>query len=130
MLSVTKKFEFCYGHYLPDHKGLCKNLHGHNAVLEVEVAQPLDKDEYQQYPGMVVDFGDLKEIVRGFIKQLDHTCLNDNPYWTREMGSAAPTAENMCMFFRCELGETSIGSGLVRVRVYETPDSYAEWKAE
>ncbi len=115
-LTVTKKFEFHYAHFLPEHKGKCKFLHGHTGVLEVEVG-PWGKVK-SDYEGMVIDFGDLKEIVQEKVLQkLDHAYLNEF--------LSLPTAENIAKWVWSEL-EREFGQGLVRVRVYETPTSYAE----
>ena len=52
--GVKKVIEFCYGHRLLDYDGKCRNLHGHNGQLEIEVdsggLDPL---------GMVIDFGEI-----------------------------------------------------------------------
>ena len=62
MYSVTKRIDFCYGHRLLDYDGICKHPHGHNAVVEVDVrTDRLDKRN------MVVDFSDIKRIVKGWI---------------------------------------------------------------
>ena len=58
MYSVTKRIEFCYGHRLLDHDGVCKHAHGHNAVVEIEVrSAALDTR------AMVCDFGDIKPVL-------------------------------------------------------------------
>ena len=79
MYSVTKKVEFCYGHRLLDYDGVCRHLHGHNAVVEIEVqAETLDRRE------MVVDFGDIKKTVKAWIdRELDHRMI-----LRREIGRA------------------------------------------
>jgi 6-pyruvoyltetrahydropterin/6-carboxytetrahydropterin synthase len=62
MYSVTKRIEFCYGHRLLDYDGICKHPHGHNAVAEIEVrTDALDRRN------MVVDFGDIKRLVKDWI---------------------------------------------------------------
>jgi 6-pyruvoyltetrahydropterin/6-carboxytetrahydropterin synthase len=128
MVTVTKRFEFCYGHNLPGYIGKCRNSHGHNAILEVEVAGPpmLEsaqwKDPNMNYVGMVVDFGVLKAVVKSeVLDELDHSWLNDVP----ALGN--PTAENLVDWIWVQLKRVFQGN-LVRVRLYETPDSYAEKK--
>jgi len=68
---IKKKITFCYGHRLLDHEGKCKNLHGHNALIEIEVcADTLNPS------GMVVDFADVKRIAKTWIDEnLDHKML-------------------------------------------------------
>ncbi len=64
MYSVTKRIEFCYGHRLLDYDGACRHPHGHNALAEIEVrSEALDRRN------MVVDFGDIKRIVKGWIDE-------------------------------------------------------------
>jgi len=117
MLTITKRFEFCYGHRLPYYDGKCSNQHGHNAILEIEVDGPVISEGSKI--GMIVDFGDLKKIVEeGTIKELDHQYLND--FFDN------PTAENIVMWIR-DLLKDSL-PGLCRIRFYETPGSWCEWK--
>lgn len=116
-ITVTKRFEFAYAHHLPEYNGKCANLHGHTGILEVEVGQALIPSLYE---GMVIDFGDLKRIVEEeVIKYFDHAYLNEL--------ISRPTAENMVSWVVEKL-ETVFGHSLKRIRIYETPDSYAEWK--
>lgn len=127
-LSVCKKFEFCYGHCLPNHKGKCKNLHGHNGILEVEVGgsyfpDMIDTGEFNYEQGMLIDFGDLKDIVnKKVVDVLDHKYLNDvlDPVFL------PPTAENICHWIFLRLRPYL--PNIYRVRLYETPSSYAEIK--
>ena len=120
MLTVTKKFEFSYSHNLPDYDGDCKNLHGHNSNVEVTFSShgkiPVS------YGGMVIDFKDISKQVKPIIMQLDHKHLNDIP------GLEIPTAENITLWLVMKIqSETSLGPGLVKVRVSETNNSFAEW---
>lgn len=88
-MTIYKSFTFDSAHYLPNvpdgHK--CKNMHGHTYRLMVfvdgEIAQP---------DGWVIDFADLKKIVRPIIDQLDHHCLNELP------GLENPTSENLAVW--------------------------------
>ena len=119
MLTVTKRFTFDYAHELPDYNGKCRNLHGHTGILEVEVTKQGKVLSLESYSGMVIDFSVLKQIVEEeVIGILDHSYLND-VLWD------VPTAENIARWVWDRL-ERRFGEGLVRVRVYETPDSYAE----
>jgi len=121
MLSITKKFDFCYGHHLPDHKGKCRHQHGHNSVLEVELIPTNITSQLCDYDGMIIDFGDMKRLVNEtVIDKLDHQYLNNL--------IPIPTAENLVMWIVQGLRNV-FGSSLQRVRIYETPTSYAEWRA-
>ena len=121
MLSVTKQFSFCYGHHLPGYSGRCKTQHGHNSTVEVEITN----FGAIGYPGMVVDFSIVKQIAGEIVDQLDHQNLN-------ELGfiEGNPTAENIVMWVVGQIKKTEIGPGLVRVRMTETPTSWAEWKED
>jgi 6-pyruvoyltetrahydropterin/6-carboxytetrahydropterin synthase len=121
ILSICKKFEFEAGHFLPGHEGGCSNHHGHSYKLEITIAGPIKN-------GMVLDFGILKSIVKDrIIDVLDHKFLNDLdlPF------SLCPSAENMITWIATELYHTLIdGVFLEKVRLYETSNSYAEWRRE
>lgn len=83
MFSVRKTMEIAGSHSLKlPYKSKCSKTHGHNWIVTVEIlADTLNKDT-----GMVMDFGEIKEIVN----QLDHTHLND--ILGNELN---PTAENI-----------------------------------
>lgn len=124
-ITITKKFDFCYGHFLPGYEGKCKHQHGHNSCLEVEIDS---HHNVETYDGMVMDFGDLKSIVKDIIvEKIDHQNLND----LEPFKDANPTAENIVAWIVSVLTSESspLRYCLIRVRVYETPDSYSEWKA-
>ena len=117
-LSITKVFTFDYAHQLPGYDGACANLHGHTGKLEVEIVEsPKIKSTYE---GMVMDFALLKVIVgEKVLRHLDHQFINDL--------LPIPTAENTVRWIVKQL-EEELGESIQRVRLYETPDSYAEWK--
>lgn len=122
MLSIVKIFEFAYGHHLPGYHGKCMNPHGHTGILQVEIAEPGPGDNcsFTAPDGMIIDFSELKSIIHDIvIEKMDHHYLND----FLEM----PTAENMTRWVVEQLRER-FGKHLIRVRIYETPSSYAEWK--
>jgi 6-pyruvoyltetrahydropterin/6-carboxytetrahydropterin synthase len=130
MLTITKTFEFAYGHHLPDYDGKCASPHGHNGILEVEVKRPAEHivldagSVVEPQTGMIMDFGYLKGVVKEkVLDQMDHKYLNSD---LPEIGR--PTAENMTLWIVKVLGEY-FGDALVRVRCYETSTSYAEWRA-
>ncbi len=134
MYSVTKRLEFCYGHRLLDYDGVCKHPHGHNAMAEIEVAaRALDPRN------MVCDFTDIRRIVKTWIDQeLDHKMLlrRDDPLVAalaalREsvfLVDSNPTVERIArLIFDYAASQ---GLPVVRVKVWETPTSYAEYKPE
>jgi 6-pyruvoyltetrahydropterin/6-carboxytetrahydropterin synthase len=133
MYSVTKCIEFCYGHRLLDYDGICKHPHGHNAIAEIEVQTgSLDGRN------MVCDFNDIKRVVKGWIdKELDHKMVlrHDDPLVEslRRLGEpmflldSNPTVERIArLIFEYA---SSQGFSVVRVKVWETPTSFAEYRA-
>ncbi|NIM01205.1 MAG: 6-carboxytetrahydropterin synthase QueD, partial [Acidobacteria bacterium] len=105
-MIVRRRFEFEAAHRLPDHPGKCRELHGHSYVLYVEVERALDESS-----GMVIDFSDLKSIVKdGVVNRLDHVYVNDL--------IENPTAERMAMWIWGEL-EPNL-AGLREIELQET----------
>ncbi len=132
-ITVVKEFTFDAAHYLPNHPGKCKNLHGHTYKLQIGV-----KGEIDPKTGMVVDFGRLKELVDSIIvEKLDHHHLNSLLDLTgpdlQNFPNLNPTAEQMVRWVVLILNSYFLKEweGLVAlnfVRLYETPTSYAEWR--
>ena len=117
-MYLTRKFKFDAAHELPHYKGKCSNLHGHTWHLEIEV-----EGLPNVTTGMIMDFSTLKKIVDTLIiDQLDHYFINDI--------IKNPTAEMMVYWIVDQLNELAEFSNtkLSRVRLYETEDSYAEWR--
>ena len=132
MYSVTKRLDFCYGHRLLDYDGICKHPHGHNAVVEIEVqTETLDRRN------MVCDFSDIKRVVKGWIDQeLDHKMIlrRDDPLvqLLQQLGEPMflvdtnPTVERIArLIFDYARAQ---GFPVVRVKVWETPTSLAEYR--
>lgn len=135
MIRVTRKVEFSAAHYYhnPDFSaeenqrvfGKCSNLHGHghNYVLEVTVAGEPDPST-----GMVLDLKELKDILqREIVDRMDHRHLNLE---VPELVGKIPTCENIAVVI-WNLLEPAITRGkLDRVRLYESPDLFADCTAE
>jgi 6-pyruvoyltetrahydropterin/6-carboxytetrahydropterin synthase len=133
MYAVTKRLEFCYGHRLLDHDGPCRHPHGHNAAVEVEVrADGLDARN------MVVDFGDIKQALKTWIdRELDHRMIlrQDDPLVPAlaALGEPVytldsnPTAERIARLIFDVARQQ--GLAVSRVTVWETPTSWAEYRA-
>lgn len=133
MYSVTKRIEFCYGHRLLDYDGVCKHPHGHNAVAEIEV-----RTDALDPRNMVADFGDIKRLVKGWIdRELDHKMIlrRDDPLVEplRQLGEpmflvdSNPTVELIAQLIFNVTREQ--GFDVVGVRVWETPNAYASYRA-
>ena len=133
MYKVTKELHFCYGHRLMQYQGKCRVPHGHNATVAIDLqADSLDP------LGMVVDFTDITRVVQGWIdSNLDHRMLlrQDDPLakWLQEAGEPCfimdrnPTAEMLAQL----IFEYAVAQGfpVVEVRLWETPDAYATYRA-
>ena len=90
MYEVTVEDTFAAGHYLRNYKGKCENPHGHNYKVRVTLrGAELDK------AGLLLDFKDLKEVMKHVIDRLDHQMLNDiEPFKVLN-----PSAENIAKYF-------------------------------
>ena len=132
--KVTKEIHFCYGHRLLNYRGKCKDLHGHNGKVEIEVSsQSLDRR------GMVVDFGDINRIVKEWIDQvLDHKLLlaREDPLVPVLLNlneplflmDTNPTAENIAKLIY-EYAHSQ-GLAVTEVRLWETATSFATYRNE
>jgi 6-pyruvoyltetrahydropterin/6-carboxytetrahydropterin synthase len=103
-----------------------RNGHGHNYTLEVTVA-----GEPDPVTGFVVDLKWLKDVMeREVLSAYDHRHLNLE---TPEFKNAIPTTENIAVaaWKRLEPAINSAGGAtLSRIRVYETPEIFAEYRGE
>jgi 6-pyruvoyltetrahydropterin/6-carboxytetrahydropterin synthase len=111
------------------HQGKCKNLHGHNATLEIVL-----QSNHLNPLGMVVDFGDVKKMMKNYIdEKIDHKMIlfKEDPYLEilKKQNEPIfvmdqnPTAENLAK----HLFEVAKKNNLpvVEVRLFETETSIA-----
>ncbi len=135
MLKVTKTVRFDAAHILTNHQGPCRNLHGHTYRVDVAVSQgPVDPKD------MVIDFKDLKKVCEELIiARFDHAFIYDETspgeceiaevLLRNDLRTVAlpfrSTAENLARHFFGEL--RGCIPGLSSVKVWETPDSVAEY---
>lgn len=90
MFEVTVEDSFAAGHYLRNYKGKCENPHGHNYKVRVTLrGAALDQ------AGLLLDFKDLKEVMKHVIDRLDHQMLNE----IEPFKSVNPSAENLAKYF-------------------------------
>ena len=143
-IRITKQFSFETGHALYGYDGKCKNVHGHSYKLSVTViGQPITDSNNVKY-GMVIDFTDLKKIVREEIVDVfDHaTVFNMNtPHieLANELKQRdhhvilvdyQPTSENMVVDFAGKIQKRlPLNIKLHSLRLQETESSFAEWFA-
>ena len=116
MFQVTVERTFAAGHYLRNYKGKCENPHGHNYKVQVRLeGRELDK------AGLLLDFKDLKDVMKQAIERLDHQMINDvEPFTTLN-----PSAENLAKYFydttSAQLARLTDGRVAVKdVTVFET----------
>jgi 6-pyruvoyltetrahydropterin/6-carboxytetrahydropterin synthase len=143
-IRITKQFSFETGHALYGYDGKCKNVHGHSYKLSVTViGKPITDNSNVKY-GMVIDFTDLKKIVKEEIVDLfDHaTVFNQNtPHieLANELKSRGhhvilveyqPTSENMVIDFAQKIqSRLPENIALHSLKLQETDTSFAEWYA-
>ncbi|HVB25443.1 MAG TPA: 6-carboxytetrahydropterin synthase QueD [Ktedonobacteraceae bacterium] len=118
---ITKSFRFEAAHHLPGHQGKCANLHGHSYKLEVTLRGPINIAPGKSSNGMVMDFGDLAQIVRSsVIETLDHQDLN-------AVTKLHTTAENLAHWIWDALVTSRLDEQLLyRIRLWETESSFVE----
>ena len=123
MFEVTVEDSFAAGHYLRDYKGKCENPHGHNYKVRVTLrGKDLDK------AGLLLDFKDLKEVMKSVIERLDHQMLNEVEPFT----ALNPSAENLARYFYEQAGTRlkAITQGRVSVgdvTIWETDTTTARY---
>ena len=143
-IRITKQFSFETGHALYGYDGKCKNVHGHSYKLSVTVIGTLITDNSNVKFGMVIDFTDLKKIVREEIVDIfDHaTVFNKNtPHveLAQELKNRGhhvilvdyqPTSENMVIDFAKKIQDRLPNDiQLHSLKLQETESSFAEWYA-
>lgn len=123
MYEVTVERSFAAGHYLRNYKGKCENPHGHNYKVRVTLrGVELDK------AGLLLDFKDLKDVMKEVIERLDHQMLNDIEPFIR----LNPSAENIAKYFYDETNGQlrSLTDGRVSVKdvtIWETDTTTARY---
>jgi 6-pyruvoyltetrahydropterin/6-carboxytetrahydropterin synthase len=143
-IRITKQFSFETGHALYGYDGLCRNVHGHSYKLSVTVIGEPITDPTHVKLGMVIDFGDLKKIVKEeIVDKFDHaTVFNKNtPHveLAKELSDRGhkvilahyqPTSENMVIDFANKIkARLPQNISLHSLKLQETETSFAEWFA-
>jgi len=132
-MKIAKEFHWEMGHRLPEHFGLCKNIHGHSYKMIVEFEGELDER------GMVIDFYDVEKIIAPIIDELDHAFMvKDDDQITVEFLEKLDskkvvvdffaTVENICIYISDKIIKSNLPKNIkfIKVRVYETSEDYAE----
>lgn len=142
-IRITKQFNFEMAHALKDYDGPCKNIHGHSYELFVTVIGEPISNTNSPKNGMLIDFGDLKRIVRTVIvDKLDHALILHKDisgslikelktnFANITLVDYQPTSENMLIDFASRLNkELPSQIKLHSMKLRETVTSFAEWYA-
>jgi 6-pyruvoyltetrahydropterin/6-carboxytetrahydropterin synthase len=143
LIRVTKEFTFEMAHALWNYDGPCKNVHGHSYRLFVTLSGiPVDEPGNPKN-GMVIDFTDLKSIVKKEIVDIfDHAVTVSRQFdkgkmemFTKMFGNTVlvdyqPTCENLVSDFANRITRRlPPGIKLHSLKLYETATSFAEWFA-
>ena len=143
VIRISKEFNFDMAHALLGYDGLCKNIHGHSYTLVVTVTGTPLKDSRSPKNGMLIDFKDLKAMIREHIvSPLDHALLLNSAtprdlsdilmknYEKIVMTDYQPTTENLIADLAERIKKLLPPDlELFSLRLRETGTSYAEWYA-
>lgn len=143
-IRVTQEFNFEMAHALWNYDGACRNIHGHSYKLFVTLTGISNSDSQHPKFGMVLDFKDLKEMVKGpVVDYLDHSLvvyreaegeilsMIRSMYEKVHVFDFQPTCENLVLFIVERIKKIlSPGLELHSIKLYETATSFAEWCAD
>jgi 6-pyruvoyltetrahydropterin/6-carboxytetrahydropterin synthase len=120
VFELSVKASFSAAHHLEAYPGKCADPHGHNWDVEVFV-----QGESVGATGMLIDFRELRELVKGVLDELDHQDLNTLPMFRDQN----PTSENLARYLYQALLKRWQHSGcsVSRVLIRETPGSVASY---
>jgi 6-pyruvoyltetrahydropterin/6-carboxytetrahydropterin synthase len=131
---IAKDFYWEMSHRLPFHDGLCRNIHGHTYRLRLELLGELNND------GMVLDYYEMAKIIKPILNELDHSFMCDKndslmldflktngfKYYILEKTSTAEHIAEHLMERVIEGFKQFRNIELIKVRIYETEDVFAE----
>ena len=143
-VRITKQFTFETAHALYGYDGKCKHVHGHSYTLDVcVIGTPIDDENNVKY-GMLIDFGDLKKIVKKeVVDPMDHAIILNKNTPHKELGDTLqqsghdvilvnyqPTTEMMIEDFADRLQKALPENvKLHSLKLRETATGFAEWFA-
>jgi 6-pyruvoyltetrahydropterin/6-carboxytetrahydropterin synthase len=146
VLTITRKLEFDAGHRIPDHRSQCRNLHGHRYVLEITLQGEVIETEGASDRGMVMDFAQVKSLaMEHLVNCWDHAFLvyegdarvreflESMPDHKTVVLDRVPTVENLAAIAFETLSRVydahyGVNLRLQRVRLYETPNCWADFE--
>ena len=142
VVRICRHEEFELAHLLDNYDGACAHLHGHSYKAEITVESYID-----EAVGMVLDFNILKKIIKDVIP--DHYFISDSRFDNEDSFQSKlralfdeygkrykawpfrATAENMVCYFAKEIQKKLPADVfVVNIKLYETTNSYAEWRIE
>ncbi len=144
-MKITRRLEFDAGHRIPNHNSQCKHLHGHRYAIEITLSGEVIKAAGVSDEGMVMDFSDVKRIAKEqVVDAWDHAFLvyrGDKvmmdflatmPDHKTVVLDVIPTVENLALVaFETLVGAYRDTYGnhlrLERIRLYETPNNWADY---
>jgi 6-pyruvoyltetrahydropterin/6-carboxytetrahydropterin synthase len=143
-MLITRRLEFDAGDRIPNHTSQCRHLHGHRYAIEITLSGEIIRTEGASEEGMVMDFSDVKHIAKTvLVDHWDHAFLvyrNDRPVMEflaslpehkTVVLPVVPTAENLAdeafrILDAAYLDTYGNQLRLQRVRLYETPNNWAD----
>lgn len=143
-MQITRRLEFDAGHRIPNHASQCRHLHGHRYAIEITLSGDVITAEGVSEQGMVMDYSEVKRIAKEqLVDAWDHAFLvyrGDAPVLEFLQGlpghktvvlDVPPTAENLAIVAFDILNPAyrdTYGNHLQleRVRIYETPNNWAD----
>ena len=143
-IRITKQFNLEMAHALNNYDGPCNNIHGHSYVLFVTIIGEPSSNEEDTKHGMVMDFRELKSIIKGsIISKYDHKLILNKKtpdviinnikkaYKNVVIVDYQPTCENLLIHF-VKIVQKNLKKTikLHSAKLAETTESYAEWYAE
>ena len=142
-IRITKMYNFEMAHVLKDYDGPCRNIHGHSYKLFVTVTGIPITDKNSPKKGMVMDFKDLKAIVKNnIVARFDHSLVVNRETDPDMIASMKKHMENLIVVDYQPTSENLVAdfAGIIRshlpenvqlhnLRLWETATSYSEWFA-
>ena len=125
MFHLTIEDHFSSAHQLRGYKGKCENLHGHNWKVILTV-----KGEKLNSIGILIDFHDMKAVLKEALADLDHVNINEHPSFTAQN----PSSENLARYIFEKVGALLSGRGFAdimmdEVTVYESETSRCTYRS-
>jgi 6-pyruvoyltetrahydropterin/6-carboxytetrahydropterin synthase len=117
MYTLTVEGNFSSAHQLRGYRGKCENLHGHNWKVVLSV-----RGEELDSTGLLIDFTELKSMLRDIIEELDHRNINDIPCFTQQN----PSSENIARYIAEQFASSLRARGHAKISM----DSVTVWESD